>query len=744
MTIAHVYGQTMNDWRQTVDELGEMMIIESLKEQRSDSLVIVAGILNYNTGKRDLLSDVLETHLIEILNQKGKYPLVEYSQIQSHRKEWLELFPDSSPEETSQEIASLLGADWSVTGVYWIKEEQFELQLKLYESETGRVIWQGQTESFAEKLKEPELKISQTREPEQEVELVREILPAEMVDSEMEEASGMIPQTEPVESGASEMEGSVDTVPEDSHIETAVTPSEASTAVTETEKDAGSFPEETPVDVPVSETGQIVDSIPEYLTAGTGVSENEQVTDITSEMTRDETSVAGSEPGAETISGEGPVESAFDESATVSEAPSRVAHSETAVTQSRQGFDPAPEKITTQATAFESGIPPGFIPLFVVSSSSRSGQLKGSEQAKEYSEAPPRVAHSETAVMQSRQGIDPAPEKISTQATAFESGIPPGFIPLFVVSSSSRSGQLKGSEQAKEHSDELAYIGTDESRVSREEESIDSVEAAISERDQDQIRQMEGMVLVPEGRFFMGSKKGEENEKPVHSVYLLSYFIDSHEVTNKEFARCDHCERGKGGFDTTEPDQPVVYVDWQNAEAYCRFVGKRLPTEEEWENSARAGSQTEYSFGNEQQLATYAWYEDNAERVGERYAHTVGTKKPNAWKIFDMHGNVMEWTSDRYVVDYYQKLEDSKPWHMFNYYFHPENDHPFKPNMPPEDETPMRVVRGGAWGGAFGTGKARQLRSAKRFAVKPWVRSFLIGFRCATDWNPFFNQNENR
>ena len=507
MTIAHVYGQTMNDWRQTVDELGEMMIVESLKEQRSDSLVIVAGILNYDTGKRDLLSDVLETHLIEILNQKGKYPLVEYSQIQSHRKEWLELFPDSSPEETSQEIASLLGADWSVTGVYWIKDEQFELQLKLYESESGRVIWQGQTESFAEKLKEPELKISQTREPEQEVELIQEILPAEMVDSEMEEASGMFPQTEPVESGASEMEGSVDTVPEDSQIETAVTPSEASTAATETEKDAGSFPEDTPADVPVSETGQIVDSIPEYLTAGTGVSDNEQVTDITSEMTRDETSVAGSEPDAETISGEGPVESAFDESAPVSEAPPRVAHSETAVTQSRQGFDPAPEKISTQATAFESGIPPGFIPLFVVSSSSRSGQLKGSEQAKEHSEAPPRVAHSETAVTQSRQGFDPAPEKISTQATAFESGIPPGFIPLFVVSSSSRSGQLKGSEQAKEHSDELAYISTDESRVSREEESIDSVEAAISERDQDQIRQMEGMVLVPEGRFLWAVRR---------------------------------------------------------------------------------------------------------------------------------------------------------------------------------------------------------------------------------------------
>ncbi len=677
MTIAHVYGQSMNDWRQTVDELGETMIVESLKEQRSDSLVIVAGILNYNTGKRDLLSDVLETHLIEILNQKGKYPLVEYSQIQSHRKEWLELFPDSSPEETSQEIASLLGADWSITGVYRIKDEQFELQLKLYESETGRVIWQGQTDSFAEKLKEPELKISQTRESAQEVELVQENLPAEMVDSEMEEASGLTPHAEPVETGASEMEGSFDTVPEDSHIETAVTPSEASTAVTETEKDADSFPEDTPVNVPVSETGQIVDSIPENSTAGTGVSENEQVTDITSEMTRDETSVAGSEPDAETISGEGPVESAFDESAPVSEPPPRVALSETAVTQSRQGFDPTPEKISTQATAFESGIPPGFIPLFVVSSSSRSGQLKGSEQAKEYS-------------------------------------------------------------------DELAYIGTDESRVSREEEGIVSVEAAISEREQDQIRQMEGMVLVPEGRFYMGSKKGEENEKPVHSVYLRSYFIDSHEVTNREFARCDHCERGKGGFDTTEPDQPVVYVDWQNAEAYCRFVGKRLPTEEEWENSARAGSRTEYSFGDEQQLATYAWYEDNAERVGERYAHTVGTKKPNAWKIFDMHGNVMEWTSDRYVVDYYQKLEDNKPWHLFDYYFHPENDHPFKPNIPPEDETPMRVVRGGAWGGAFGTGKARQLRSAKRFAVKPWVRSFLIGFRCAADWNPFFSQNEKR
>ncbi|MBF0288496.1 MAG: formylglycine-generating enzyme family protein [SAR324 cluster bacterium] len=225
------------------------------------------------------------------------------------------------------------------------------------------------------------------------------------------------------------------------------------------------------------------------------------------------------------------------------------------------------------------------------------------------------------------------------------------------------------------------------------------------------------MVLITEGVFEMGSFKGEEDERPLHSVHLNSYYIDSHEVTNEEYTACRKCERGKGGFDTTSPKQPVVYVDWENANKYCRFVGKRLPTEAEWEKAARADSKTEYVFGDSaEQLGDYAWYEENTRQ--EPYAHVIGLKKKNAWGLYDMKGNVMEWVQDWYDPQQYQNSE---------------KENPKGPKDPKNPEYPLRVVRGGAWGGTFGTGTAQKLRSGERFAQAPWVRSFLLGFRCAAD-----------
>ena len=91
-----------------------------------------------------------------------------------------------------------------------------------------------------------------------------------------------------------------------------------------------------------------------------------------------------------------------------------------------------------------------------------------------------------------------------------------------------------------------------------------------------------GMVKIPEGEFLMGSYSGEEDELPDHLVYIKSFLLDAHEVTNEAYSRCHECERGSGGFDTFDRQQPVVYVDWENAEYYCNSQNKRLPTEAEW------------------------------------------------------------------------------------------------------------------------------------------------------------------
>ena len=230
----------------------------------------------------------------------------------------------------------------------------------------------------------------------------------------------------------------------------------------------------------------------------------------------------------------------------------------------------------------------------------------------------------------------------------------------------------------------------------------------------------QAMQKIAAGEFLMGSDFGADDELPDHLVFIDSFYLDQHEVTNDDYSKCLNCERGQGGFDTTDPQQPVVYVDWNNADAYCKSQNKRLPTEAEWEYSARAGSIYEYSFGEDiSLLETYAWLETNTVDLGIWGAKKVSMKKANQWGVFDMHGNVMEWVQNYYTQDYSYSIRQ------------PNN--PQGPLAPLDENYPLRVVRGGAWGGRNDAGNSAGLRSAKRYSFVEWTRSFQIGFRCAKD-----------
>ena len=233
----------------------------------------------------------------------------------------------------------------------------------------------------------------------------------------------------------------------------------------------------------------------------------------------------------------------------------------------------------------------------------------------------------------------------------------------------------------------------------------------------------EGMRLIPGGEFIMGSAAGRADETPDHRVEIRPFLMGQHEVTNAEYARCEVCERGTGGFDTSELDQPVVYVDWENAQAYCQSQGFRLPTEAEWEYAARSGNPGIYGFeGEAVQLEQHAWFAQNTRDAGSWSAQPVRQKLPNAFNLHDLHGNVLEWVADHYAPDYFSHL--GLP------------DNPTGPDAPEREDYPRRVARGGAWNGLDGAGTPEGLRSARRYAFASWTRSFRIGLRCAADWNP--------
>jgi eukaryotic-like serine/threonine-protein kinase len=224
--------------------------------------------------------------------------------------------------------------------------------------------------------------------------------------------------------------------------------------------------------------------------------------------------------------------------------------------------------------------------------------------------------------------------------------------------------------------------------------------------DATKISPKDGMVLqyVPAGEFEMGSANGlgKEDEYPQHKVSLNAFWIDRTEVTNMMFFSCvsdKTCNIGQFGFYVQNSDYPATYVDWSQAQAYCKWAGMRLPTEAEWEKAARGTDGRLYPWGNDTDKSYLANSQNGLSQVGSF------PKGASPYGVLDMAGNVMEWVADWYSPSYYQNSP---------------NDNPLGPTT-----GTFRVLRGGSWESDW-TG----VRVSSRNSKNPNSIGSAIGFRC--------------
>ena len=217
------------------------------------------------------------------------------------------------------------------------------------------------------------------------------------------------------------------------------------------------------------------------------------------------------------------------------------------------------------------------------------------------------------------------------------------------------------------------------------------------------------LVLVHAGAFIMGSDEHDIDEKPAHSIYLDEYLIDRYEVSHAQYGDfLGATGREPPKFwddpDQNRSEQPVVGVNWFDADAYCRWRGKRLPTEAEWEKAARGTDGRTYPWGEEMDPSRLS-YDHHTKKTCDVGTYPAGASPYGA---MDMAGNALEWVQDWYSTAYYSVSPDRNP-------------------RGPSEGT-HRVVRGGAWE-LVGI----EVQTFIRFGASPEGRSYLIGFRCAKD-----------
>ena len=199
----------------------------------------------------------------------------------------------------------------------------------------------------------------------------------------------------------------------------------------------------------------------------------------------------------------------------------------------------------------------------------------------------------------------------------------------------------------------------------------------------------------------MGCDDGEDDQKPVRTVYVDAFYMDIHPVTNAQYQAFIEATGRRKLFwwAHAKYNQPVMDLDWDDAVAYCKWAGKRLPTEAEWERAARGGLEgKKYPWGDgiDEMMANYGWNARGPTRVGQY--------EPNGYGLYDMAGNVWEWCHDWYGEDYYREAPQRNP-------------------TGPREGT-FQVIRGGDW-----SSDASWLGCGFRFNLYPIHWYYSIGFR---------------
>ena len=240
----------------------------------------------------------------------------------------------------------------------------------------------------------------------------------------------------------------------------------------------------------------------------------------------------------------------------------------------------------------------------------------------------------------------------------------------------------------------------------------------------------EGMVQIPSGKFWMGRAqasyldslslvpRAKMDDQPANNIYLDAFYLDKYEVTNADYARFIGVTGAKspwhwpqGKVPKGEEKFPVANVNWFEASAFCKWAGKRLPTEAEWEKAERGGLDRQPSSlpqGPANPDGGPVARGPVPAALNRLSSMPVGSFPPNGYGLYDMIGNVQEWTND---------------WYFANYY-------PFMPKKNPQgpETGQYKSVRGGGW--MDSTGGDELMNSYRNFS-DPELRSLTIGFRCA-------------
>ncbi|MEE8493129.1 MAG: SUMF1/EgtB/PvdO family nonheme iron enzyme [Nitrospirales bacterium] len=235
------------------------------------------------------------------------------------------------------------------------------------------------------------------------------------------------------------------------------------------------------------------------------------------------------------------------------------------------------------------------------------------------------------------------------------------------------------------------------------------------------------MVLIPAGPFRMGvpqgARDGGRDEYPNHEVFLDVFYIDTYEVTNGRYLEFIGATGHRKPQHLTRPDRnlwegglmpetivnrPVINVDWDDAQAYCTWAGKRLPTEAEWEKASRGADERRFPWGNVEPTDKHLNY--NQRWVGHRTLLPVGSYEAgrSPYGLYDTAGNVFEWVADWYDAAYYAKSPKRNP-------------------QGPETGS-RKVIRGSGW-----QSETPITRIFNRFGSDPKDRNESTGFRCAAN-----------